>query len=217
MADETPTYYYVKELTGGYEKDAEGNFRTAESGGRVLANRTSLLSDVSRLYRKYGTYFVSQESWLNGMLGNTVAQQAVGLLIRPATEEDLEEFSEDIAVFEAIHNFKEADRVAAATKAKAREVVVGWFGENVKDEAAVDYFFNLHKGINPWLFASWIKEWEKGNGEDDGRRELPQSARDALKAFNQSQTSSKAKKASPKGSSKEQSEQIAAHAEFMDS
>lgn len=210
MADETSTYYFVEERTGKLEKDENGNDKKDVNGQPLWEGRQYLTSDLSRLFRKFAPFFVDQEDWFRAVIDNPAAQKMGAFSLRVATDDDLQAYAEDIAVFEAIQRFKDADKVAARIKAESRETVVGWFVEHVRSESDVDDFFLLHKNINPWLFASWVKEWEHHTVDGNVKNPMPEVPRAALKAYNESQKNSKSTKAGPKGTAKQKTEQLEA-------
>jgi hypothetical protein len=69
--------------------------------------------------------------------------------LRVATDDDMHAYAEDIAVFEAIQRFKDADKIAARIKNESRETFVVWFVEHVHSQSDVEDFFVLHMNINP--------------------------------------------------------------------
>ncbi len=203
------TYYFIHEHTGKWEKDANGEFVKNNEGKRIRTGRQYLAISLSSLYSKHGKFFADQEAWLEAIIDNEVAQKIGGFSIRVATPEDLRDYRAEMEVFEALEDFRMADKIAAQKKRAAREQVAQWFNDHVTDLGHVEDFFGMH-AITYHQFASWIKAWERHDVDGRQKRELAPAALKAYQVF-----VAKQKSAVLKGGATEQVEDRAATRELV--
>ncbi|NHU85896.1 hypothetical protein GWK18_09925 [Kocuria sp. JC486] len=142
MSDTEDTYYFVEEKKHGIEHED---------------NPQSITRSLKQLYKKSGRLFPNEEAFTNAVLNSEDVQRAIGFAVRVATEKDLEDFGDQIAVFEAVNRYNEADDIARATTKEARRTVVEYFNENVRDE---DEFKELMTalGLRHTTLKSWFRD-----------------------------------------------------------
>lgn len=150
-AQNEKTYYFVTEKSTKYEKTGEGE-----------PLRTYLTANPKPLFQQHGAHFphMEPEEWVEEFINNEFAQRIAGVAVRVATEQDLEDFADELEVIEAVESYRDADNEAKRIKIRAQITASKWFSENVRDQEAVKSFFQTYR-LNPFNFASWITTAEE--------------------------------------------------------
>ncbi|CEI30012.1 hypothetical protein [Propionibacterium freudenreichii] len=146
------TYYMVQDKRGSTKPEAW---------------REYLTTNLTPIYRKHGTYFTDEAEWLEAIIDNEPAQKAMGVLIREATDEDMENYGSDIAVGEALARYQEADLIAKQTKREARLEVTKWLDEHCETADDLQDFLTNHKQ-NHRVILSWMRRARVEDGYEVG-------------------------------------------------
>lgn len=131
-------YYYVEEKDSG---------------------RQYLTKSFTSLYSKKGRHWGDEEAFTKDLLESEPMQRALGVAVREASKKDLEDFGGDLAVFDALEQHRDADRVAATTKAEAELTILKYLYGTSDPE----HFEGLLKdlGINHLRLRAWANNHRK--------------------------------------------------------
>lgn len=134
---------------------------TDERSSKKVQESHALTRSLSSLHARHGDYFDSEEQFVESVLKHN-ALLTKGITVREATEDDIVEHGAAIEIFEALDDFEEADRVAAASKKAARQAVLRYIDRHVKSADDIEALIKQH----PKLSGLRVRQWANIERED---------------------------------------------------
>lgn len=155
VADEA-NYWIVQKSTGKQVQKEDGTYEW-EVETYPIDDLTALFEDHRGLYRG------DQDAWVAEVQKGEVLAMQLGLLIREANAEDMEKHSATFQRRKWADDWRNADSVAAATKADRTAKLVVDFNDSVTNADEAARFFSTTK-LNTRDFLVWLKTAHQASG-----------------------------------------------------